>query len=194
MGAKFECEVRFLIKDIGAHKKQLQKIGGKLKYRYAFTDYYYRPEKKVWGPIRRIIRIRKWSKGEEPTTIYFVKNEIIESKRIKFKRSMYPEGKLPLFSGSLKRCREILTDLDFVEWITLKKQRAEFWDIPKYKFGTAIEYIPGLGWTGELEVEGNNIQKAKEKLERQLKLINIDQKQADFRPISVIYAEKLNLL
>ena len=183
-----------MIKDIRAHRRRIKAFGGKLKCRYAFTDYYYRPEKKIWGPIRRILRIRHWSKAHEPTTIYFVKNEIIESKRIKFKRSVYPEGKLALFSGSLKRCREILTDLDFVEWITIKKQRAEFWDIPKYKFGTVIEYIPGLGWSGEVEVEGSRVQQAKNKLEKQLKILNVEPEQADFRPISVIYAEKLGKL
>lgn len=194
MASKFECEVRFLIKDIAAHRKRILGLGGKLKYKYTFVDFYYRPEKQVWGPVRRILRIRHWSKPKKPTTIYFVKNEVTQKGKIKFKRSLYPEGKLSLFSGSLKRCREILKDLGFIEWLTLKKQRAEFWDVPKYKFETVTEYIPNLGWSGELEVEGSDILKAREQLEKQLKLLGIDLDQADYRPISVIYAEKLNKL
>lgn len=194
MPSKFECEVRFLIKDVNAYRERMKGLGGKLKYKYAFTDFYYRPEKQTWGPIRRILRIRHWGKPKDPTTIYFVKNEIVENKKLKFKRSVYPEGKLPLFSGSLKRCREILKDLGFIEWITIKKQKAEFWNIPKHKFNTVIEFIPGLGWSGELEESGTNIAKAYKKLSEQLKYLNIDIKQADFRPISVIYAEKLDKL
>ena len=186
--------MRFPIKNIVKHKKRLLELGGKLVYKYEFDDYYYHPVLEVWNPIRKILRIRYWHTPKKPTTIYFVKNEVLEKGRIKFKRSLYSKGKLPLFSGKLKLCKELLEDLGFKEWLVLKKKKAEFWDIPKHKFQTVFEFIPGLGWSGELEEEGKDVKVANRRLQIQLKLLDIDLEIVDFRPISVIYAENKGLI
>lgn len=185
----FECEVRFPIKNISRHRRRLLELGGKLVYKYEFDDFYYHPTSEIWDPIRKILRIRYWHTPKKPTTIYFVKNEVLKKGKIKFKRSLYPEGKLPLFSGELKLCRELLEDLSFREWLVLKKKKAEFWDITKHKFKTVFEFIPGLGWSGELEEKGVDVEKANKRLQAHLKLLGIDFKTVDFRPISVIFAE-----
>lgn len=50
--------------------------------------------------------------------------------------------------------KKLLHDLGFNEQFVLKKQNSQFWDIPKHNFKTIFEYIPNIGWWGELEVEG----------------------------------------
>lgn len=194
MSSLFECEVRFPIADIGIYKRRILGLGGKLIYKYEFDDYYYYPGPGVWDPVEKILRIRHWLRPRKPTTIYFVQNAVIEKSDLKFKRSVYPEGKLPLFSGELDRCQEVLCDLGFKEWFVVKKRKAEFWEIPAYGFETVFEFIPGLGWSGELEEEGKDIQKAKKRLDEELKLLGVDLKKVDYRPISVIYAEHLGIL
>lgn len=190
----FECEVRFPIVDINIHKKHILDLGGRLVYKYGFDDHYYHPELGTWDPVEKVLRIRYWLKPKKSTTIYFVQNKVIEKNGLKFKRSVYPEGKLPLFSGGLDRCQEVLRDLGFKKWFVVKKRKAEFWEIPAYGFETVFEFIPGLGWSGELEEEGENVQKAKKRLDDELNLLGVDLSRVDHRPISVIYAEHLGIL
>lgn len=194
MASLFECEVRFPITDIGTYKKHILDLGGKLVYKYEFDDYYYHPGPGIWDPVKKILRIRHWRKPKKPTTIYFVQNKVIEKSGLKFKRSVYPEGKLPLFSGKLNRCQELLYGLGFKKWFTIKKRKAEFWEIPAYHFETVFEFIPGLGWSGELEEEGEDIKKAKKRLDEELKLLGVDLSKVDYHPISVIYAQHLGIL
>lgn len=194
MASLFECEVRFPIVDINTHRKRILGLGGRLVYKYEFDDHYYHPELGTWDSIEKVLRIRYWLKPRKPTTIYFVQNKVIEKSGFKFKRSVYPEGKLPLFSGELDRCQNLLRDLGFKEWFVLKKRKAEFWEIPVYDFETVFEFIPGLGWSGELEEEGQSIQKAKKRLGDELELLGVDLNKVDYRPISVIYAEHLGIL
>lgn len=193
MASLFECEVRFPVVDINIYKKHILGLGGKLVYRYEFDDHYYYPGPGIWNPVEKILKIRRWLKPRKPTTIYFAQNRVIEKNGLKFKQSVYPEGKLPLFSGELNRCQEILRDLGFKKWFTIKKRNAEFWEVPTYGFETVFEFIPGLGWSGELEEEGKDVQKAKKRLDDELNLLDVDLNKVDYRPISVIYAEHLGI-
>ena len=113
------------MKSIIKHKKHLLEVGGKLNFKYEFDDYYYQPALKSWDPIRKILRVRHWHSPKKTTTVYFVKNDVLKIGKLKFKRSLYPEGKLPIFSGDLKLCKELLKDLGFKEWLIVKKKRAE---------------------------------------------------------------------
>lgn len=194
MASLFECEVRFIIKDIKAFEKRLDELSARLIYPYEFTDYYFRPRKEKWDPLEKNLRIREWKTPENPTTIYFVKNEIVSIDGFQFKRALYPQGKLALFSGDLNTCKSLLNDLGFELWFIIKKERARFWEIPKHGFKTVAEYISGLGWSGELEFEGEDPNKAKAEIEKALNVLKIPKSLVSFKPISVIYAEKHKIL
>jgi len=192
MSSLYECEVRFPINDICSFKKRIIELGGKLIYKYEFNDHYFTPSIEVWNPIEKILRIRHWKYPKNKTVIYFVNNEVVTIDKFSFKRSKYKEGKLPLYSGKLIQCKKLLHDLGFNEQFVLKKQNSQFWDIPKHNFKTIFEYIPNIGWWGELEVEGDNTKNANSMLTNQLELLNINTKDVSYKPISVIYNENIN--
>ncbi|MBN1502212.1 hypothetical protein JW930_01600 [Candidatus Woesearchaeota archaeon] len=186
MASRYECEVRFFIKDIEKFRDRIKELGGIVKFPYEFTDYYYLHRNEKWNPILKNIRIREWSYPRKPTCIYLTKNEIKETKGIKFKKSLYKEGKLPLFSANIKECKEVLHDLGFLPWITVIKKECKLYEVPK-KFITIEEYIPELGWTGELEIEGDNITSASEYIRKSLDLLKI--KEYTYKSISSLVAE-----
>ncbi len=190
MASLFECEVRFIIENIDDFKKRLKELEAELIFNYEFTDYYFRPKQGKWDPINKNIRIREWKTPKKSTTIYFVKNEILAIDKIKFKRALYPEGKVPLFSGDLETCKSLLIDLNFKPWFILKKEKSSIWKLPKYNFCTVSEYIPGIGWWGELEFEGKDPNKAKGEIEKALKLLEIPLSLVSHKPISAIFIEK----
>ncbi|MHC4436715.1 MAG: hypothetical protein ACYS3S_05100, partial [Planctomycetota bacterium] len=75
-----------------------------------------------WNPVEKNIRIRQWIQPEKDSIIYIVKLEIISIDGLQFKRSLYPEGKLPLFTGPLDTCRILLGDLGFEFWFSLRSR------------------------------------------------------------------------
>ncbi|MAG08001.1 hypothetical protein CMO89_00870 [Candidatus Woesearchaeota archaeon] len=194
MASLFECEVRFTIEDIKSFEDRLKELEAKLVYPYEFTDYYFRPVKEKWNLVEKNLRIREWKSPQKPTTIFFVKNEVISLGDIKFKRALYPDGKVALFSGELNICRSLLRDLGFEPWFSVRKENASMWDIPKYGFKTVAEHIEGLGWSGELEFEGEDPKKAKEEIEKALNALKIPKDLVSFKPISAIFAEKRNIV
>jgi len=194
MASLFECEVRYEIKDIDALEEKLSKLGAIVMFPYEFTDYYFKPARKQWDPLEKNLRIREWKTPENPTTIFFVKIEIISFKNLQFKRALYPEGKVPLFSGSVSICRSLLGDLGFESWFEIHKTKAKLWKIPDHGFITAVEYIEGLGWTGELEFEGEDPEEAGQNIRKALNTLGISEGLVSFKPISVIFAERTGIL
>ncbi|MEK6973736.1 MAG: hypothetical protein AABW41_00605 [Nanoarchaeota archaeon] len=194
MASDYECEVRFEIKDIDAFINRIITLEGSLIFDYSFYDYYLTPIDQRWNPLEKNLRIREWKYPTKPTTLYFVKNEILNIEDLKFKRAVYRAGKVPLLEGDLEECMSIAQDLGFKPWFTIRKEKAHFYEISKNKFKTIAEYIPELGWTGELEFEGQDPLKAKNRIAECISLLNIPRKSVTFKPISAIYAEKLGLL
>lgn len=111
----FEAEVRFFIPNINSLKKIVEKLGCELVSKYSFTDYYYEPKFIKWDNLHQTIRIREWHVPKKSTVIYLTKEEIVQRDGYMYKQSLYPEGKLCLFSGDISICREVLIDLDFEE-------------------------------------------------------------------------------
>lgn len=194
MASLFECEIRFTIGDITAFETHLAELDVKLGYHYEFQDHYFRPVNETWNPVEKNLRIREWAFPEHPTTIYFVRNEVLTVDGLQFKRALYHHGKVPLLSDELDICADLLKDLGFEPWFVLKKHKATFWEVPKYGFNTVTEYIDGIGWSGELEFEGGSPAKARMQFEHALKLLDIPMDQVNFKPISVIFAEHHNLI
>ena len=194
MTQPFECEVRFGIDDIEDFEVNLGRLGAKIALQYEFTDHYYKPPVEHWDPVEKNIRIRQWIKPEKDSIVYFVKLEIISIDGLQFKRSLYPEGKLPLFTGPLETCRELLDDLGFEFWFSLRKEKACLWEVPRHGFMTAVEYIEGLGWTAELEFEGQDPQKAGFAIQQALQALKIPRQKVTYNPISAIYLQNVKTL
>jgi adenylate cyclase class IV len=189
MTQPYECEVRFGIDDIKDFQARLEHLGAKIAFPYEFTDHYYKPPAGHWDPTNKNIRIRQWIQPEKNSIIYFVKLEIISIDGLQFKRSLYPEGKLPLFTGTLDSCRKLLDDLGFEFWFSLRKEKACLWEVPRHDFFTAVEYIEGLGWTAELEFEGQDPQKAASSIRQALNALKIPRQKITHNPISAIYLQ-----
>ena len=189
MTQPFECEVRFGIEDIGDFQARLGRLGAKIAFPYEFTDHYYRPPVGNWDPVEKNIRIRQWIQPQKESIILIVKLEIISIEGLQFKRSLYAEGKLPLFTGTVEMCRTLLDDLGFEFWFSLRKEKACLWEVPRHGFFTAVEYIEGLGWTAELEFEGNDPKKAGSAIRQALKALNIPRQKVSHNPISAIYLQ-----
>jgi len=187
MTQPYECEVRFGIDDIQDFEAKLRHLGARVALPYEFTDHYYKPPAGRWDPIEKNIRIRQWIQPEKDSIVYFVKLEIISIDGLQFKRSLYPEGKLPLFTGPLDACRNLLADLGFKFWFSLRKEKACLWEVPLHNFFTAVEYIEGIGWTAELEFEGDDPQTAGSAIQQALKALKIPMQKVSHNPISAIY-------
>ncbi len=190
MTQPFECEVRFGIDDIEDFRATLDSLGARIALQYEFIDHYYKPPAGHWDPVEKNIRIRQWIQPEKDSIIYVVKLEIISIDGLQFKRSLYPEGKLPLFTGPFNTCLALLDDLGFEFWFSLRKEKACLWEVPRHGFFTAVEYIEGLGWTAELEFEGNDPQKASSSIRQALKALQIPRQKVTYNPISAIYMQK----
>ena len=187
MTQPYECEVRFGIEDIEDFQARLGRLGARIALPYEFTDHYYKPLGGHWDPVEKNIRIRQWIQPQKESIIYIAKLEIISIDGLQFKRSLYPEGKLPLFTGPLDTCRMLLDDLGFGFWFSLRKEKARLWEVPRHGFFTALEYIEGIGWSAELEFEGQNPQKAGSAIQQALKLLKIPRHKVTHNPISAIY-------
>lgn len=189
MTQPYECEVRFGIEDIEDFQARLGRLGAKIVLPYEFIDHYYKPPTGYWNPVEKNVRIRQWIQPEKDSIVYFVKLEIVSLDGLQFKRSLYPEGKQPLFTGPLEICRTLLDDLGFEFWFSLRKEKARLWEVPRHGFCTAVEYIEGLGWTGELEFEGNDPQQAGNAIKQALEVLSIPMQKATHNPISTIYLQ-----
>ena len=194
MAHSFECEVRFRIEDIRDFEARLNQLEGSIAYDYEFTDYYYKPIGKLWNPVEKNLRIRDWINPHHQTTVYFDKLQIMSIDGLQFKRSMYSEGKLPLFRNELTICKSLLVDIGFEFWFSIRKEKARLWEIPEHNFCTAVEYIEGLEWVGELEFEGTKPERARLAIENALDALNIPKKLVTYKPVSVIYLEHKNMI
>ena len=192
MASLYECEVRFFIEAISAFEKRLEVLGTRLIYPYEFNDHYFKPAPVLdnkWDPSEKNIRIREWKFPQNETTIYFSKNEVVSIDGVQFKRALYPQGKVPLFRGDVNTCKSLLHDLGFSYWFTIEKQKARLWEKPEHGFKTAVEFIEGLGWCGELEFEGEDLLKAKADIERALNILEIPKHLVSYEPLSVIFSK-----
>jgi adenylate cyclase class IV len=189
MAQTFECEVRFKIESIADFEARLSQLGATIAYPYEFIDHYYKPTGTEWNPVEKNIRIRDWINPRKISTVYFVKLEIVSIDGLQFKRALFPEGKLPIFRGELSACRSLLEDLGFGFWFSLRKEKARLWEIPQHNFYTAVELIEGIGWTGELEFEGRDPEKAKSAIEKALEIFEIPERFVTHKPVSAIYLE-----
>jgi len=189
MTQPFECEVRFRIEDIDDFEARLGRLEARVALDYEFTDHYYTPVGSRWNPVEKNLRIREWIQPRQDATVYFVKLEVVSADGLQFKRALLAEGKLALFAGPLERCRALLEDLGFEPWFSVRKEKARLWEVPKHGFLTAVEYIRGIGWTAELEFEGQDPGKARAAIQRVLEVLEVSLKTVTHKPVSVLYLD-----
>ncbi|OGZ26751.1 MAG: hypothetical protein A2365_02570 [Candidatus Nealsonbacteria bacterium RIFOXYB1_FULL_40_15] len=190
MAKAFECEIRYSVDDIAEFKKKLEKLNAKHVFDYKFQDFYFRPESKEWDYFKKNLRIRH--KEGHSTRILFDKIETKSFNGLEFKRSVFPEGKLLIYSGELDSCRNLLLDLGFKEWLVINKEQGELWELGDLKI--ALEKIEGLGWTFEMEFKGEDPEKAGKEIEKAVEKLGLDKNCLWSDPISVIYAKANNLI
>jgi adenylate cyclase class IV len=193
MTSKFECEVRFLIHNIEEFERRLRSLNARLLFPYEFIDYYFKPKSSnPWDPQMKTLRLREWITPKKESEVLFTRTETVERGGILFKRSVYPDGKVKLMKGSSNVCRKFLSDLGFEEWFRIVKKECKLFEIPKPNFKTVYEYVEGLGWSGELEVGGSDVNEAAKNLKDFLSVLKIRRDDVRFEPLSKIYAEKFN--
>lgn len=214
MTSPYECEVRFPIHDLQAFLDHVAGMGGRLLYEYTFTDHYFRPRGGGGGlpagagleqdltrgagdrspaPSLVTVRIREWFSPKETAEVLLTKVEIHRRGNLAFKRSVYPEGKITLYEGPVEQARAILADLGYEPWLSIHKRDCAMMEIPGW--GLVIrEYIDGLGWMSEVEVRGESLEDAEERLRGKLGILGVRMEEVSPEPLVVLYARRLGLL
>lgn len=194
----FECEVRFMIPDIHEFTNQLRILHATVLYSYEFTDHYYQPRITTqWDPLSQTLRLREWRKKDDENVqseILFTKIQIFTHNGMLFKRAIYPQSKIQLVQDSFHTCQSILNDLGFEPWFRIEKRRCKLYEIPDPQFITVQEHVRNLGWSGEVEVEGSNLETAASNLKTYLSVLKINENQISYKPLARIYAEKLGII
>lgn len=151
----FEAEVRALV-DPDFLPKMLKK-GAKRLNNLAYQDDYYLPTGGMWDPDQITLRLRKFE-GNPIVAVLFSHVTFIEREGLRVKRSVYPQGKIKLFSGSESHAKQLLQDCGFRYWFSVKKLQSSLLSFGGVEF--AVEHVDDLGWTVELEGDGSEPERA----------------------------------
>lgn len=177
---------------------KLKTLNATVRYSYEFTDHYYQPLMTTpWDPLTQTLRLRQWKKkGNEQIQceILFTKIEILSHNGLLFKRAIYPKSKIQLVQNSFQTCQSILNDLGFKPWFRIEKRQCKLYEIQNPQFITNHEHIKNLGWYGEVEVEGSNLDLAASSLKTYLSILKINKTQISHKPLARIYAEKRGII
>lgn len=187
----FETEVRFSIPDIKAFLQIVDSLDLNLIKEYACIDYYFQPVVGHWNSLEKTVRIRVWEKSDLPTAIYMTKDEIRHDGDFSFKRSLYPEGKKIIFKGEQKDCQLVLNDLGFKEAYSVQKRQGYVWQSLQQELEFCAEETDLLGWTGEMEIDGSDLEYIKQRIDRHKKILNLKDDQLSYKPMAVMIEEML---
>jgi len=187
-----------MIPNIHEFTNKLETLNATVRYSYEFTDHYYQPLMTTpWDPLTQTLRLRQWKKkGDEHVQceILFTKIQILSHNGLLFKRAIYPQSKIQLVQDSFQTCQSILNDLGFKPWFRIEKRQCKLYEIPNPQFITNQEYIENLGWSGEIEVEGSNLDLSVSSLKTYLSILKINETLISYKPLARIYAEKLGII
>ncbi len=187
----FETEVRFRIDDIAEFHKTVAKLNVKLIKEYAFTDHYFKPLVGEWNSLEKTLRIRDWRKPDLPTAIYLTKDEVRHEGGFSFKRSVYPEGKKTIFTGTFNECQQILHDLGFHEVYFIEKKQGFVWQDTVQELEFCAEETDVLGWTGEMEIDGSDLEYVKQRIAWHQEVLHLSDEQLSFKPLAVMIEDRL---
>ena len=190
MTAPFECEVRFLIPDRAAFERVLVQRGGSVRFRYAFTDHYYRLAGSAWDPRTRAVRIREHHQPPQASEVLVTWTDMIYAAGLSFKRSRLPEGKVRLHRGTLEACRTVVDALGYEPWLIVRKTACAFYDIPDLG-ALVIEDVEGIGSMAEIEVAGEDPDAAGVSIRRTLDALRIPPQAVLPEPLAAVVAARL---
>ncbi|VVB73135.1 Uncharacterised protein [uncultured archaeon] len=130
---KENIEIRFFASPAGARRLLKAWKDGKWKFDpYSFTDHYFRKGGQQ-------AKVRVWRQPRMPTEIIF------SWRRNGLKTEIREKAK------DLKAAEPVLEKKGFDPYLTIFKKKA--WLVEKRGMPTfAFELVPGIGWTGEMEV------------------------------------------
>ncbi len=115
---RFEVEVRAFVPE--NFKDTLISQGAKIERKDSYEDYYYKPVGRDWDPETITMRLRK-TVGKGFVEVIFSKVGYMEKQGLRMKRSIYPEGKIRIFTGKEETAKQLLKDCGFEYWFTVKK-------------------------------------------------------------------------
>lgn len=187
----FESEVRFSIPNIAEFRKRVDALGASLVKEYAFTDCYFKPVTGLWNSLEKTIRIREWRLPEKPSVVYVTKQEVQHIGKFSFKKSVYPEGKRVLFIGNTHDCRVLLKDLGFAEAYQITKKHGWVWQDIEKELEFCAEETDIFGWSGEMEIEGTDINYIEQRIKRHQKYLGITDEQLSYKPVAILIEEHL---
>lgn len=185
---RFEAEVRALVDE--PFKTRILAEGGTLGVNDPYQDAYYKPKTGDWDPETITLRVRKNPK-RSTVDILFSKVQYVEHHGVRVKRSLYPEGKIKLFSGSETTAKNLLDDCGFEPWFEVKKPYSAVGTLRGIEF--ALEQIDGLGWTLEIEGDGTDPETAALDLLRKIKTLGIREDHILSTSLPKAYAVKKGL-
>lgn len=190
MTAPFECEVRFLIPDRAAFERALAQRSGSVRFRYAFTDHYYRPLGGAWDPRTRAVRIREHHQPQQASEVLVTWTDMIHTAGLSFKRSRLPEGKVRLYTGTIEACRTVVDALGYEPWLIVRKTACAFYDVPDVG-PLVIEDVEGIGSMAEIEVAGEDPEAAGASIRRTLDALHIPPQAVLPEPLAAVVAARL---
>ncbi|ABU81844.1 CYTH domain-containing protein [Ignicoccus hospitalis] len=160
----YEAEARFFVHE--GFKETLERMGFKVVYEYKFVDHFYCPPG-GWREEGKTLRARDWGGRCE---VLFTRVEKLKFGDLEFKRSLYPQGKVKLYEGSLEECVKLLEDMEFVKCGEVRKE--EGYIMSNGDVEVALEKINGK-WVLEVEVEGADPNSAYLKMKEIMKLLGL---------------------
>jgi adenylate cyclase class IV len=187
----FESEVRFSIPDIDEFKGRVEALRIKLIKEYAATDYYFKPVMGEWSSLEKTLRIREWKLPEKSPVVYLTKHEVQTIGKFSFKKSVYPEGKRVLFTGSVSDCRELVTDLGFEEAYRITKKQGWVWQDLDKELEFCAEETDVFGWSGEMEIEGTDLNYIEQRIKRHQECLGIADEHLSYKPVAILIEEQL---
>ncbi|MCS7173625.1 MAG: CYTH domain-containing protein [Armatimonadetes bacterium] len=189
---RFELEVRFPVPDPRPFARRAGRLGAVVAGRYAFTDQIYRPRIGPWDLSTHTLRLRAHHRPEVAWEVLFSRVEVVYRGIFGLKRSVFPGGKVRLYAGGREACEQLLEGLGFVPWFPVVKTQGTRWALAGATT-LALEHVEGLGWMGELEVEGT-VDEAIGRMYGILDQLEISRESVTPLPLPVLVARTRGLL
>ena len=177
-------ELRFFVNDISLLEEKFKEIQKEVLKGY--SDIYFKPSiiTSEWENAYKTLRLRTCCKKHR---LLFSHIKLEEIRGFLVKRSLYSEDKLVLWrSNDKSEGIKLARDLGFEEWFSIVKSKAYSWKWPD-GFEIYVEHIENLGWSGEIEVD---IEKLDKELPRYLNLLDISLEALSPKPLAVLYRER----
>jgi len=194
---RFENEIRVILtsEEFKSVMRRIKELNGEVVREYKFYDHVFKPKSGEWSLERKILRVREWFKPSIKAEILFTHIEIVEIDEFKYKRTIYPQGKILMYTGNKEEAFRILEDLGFEYWFTVYKEWGGLYKLKRlYDKIIALEYVKDLGYSLEVEIWGSNVEQVKHEMTEILGRLGIKKDKVLWKSLPTIVAEHLKLI